>query len=290
MHPISTITKLLHTAHYLCYLAVKEDFSNPFKEWQGPKDKPIYVLGNGPSLKTLLADMEADFAPYSESEFFVVNDFVHDSRFALLRPRYYCLSDFLFFMNTIYSDRGHRVMQGLAEKVDWPMLLFIPWCQRKSSYLLPIGENPNIRIVTFHHPTYWGIELLRHFLLKKGLGNGEFGTVILNAIYVSLMLGYKQIYVYGIEHTFFENLVVNRDNVLCTKVKHFYSEKEEWKPLLEHYPGPMENKPFTMAEFLKDKSILFQGHQIMNRFAKACGASIYNCTLGSMVDAYERKG
>lgn len=290
MHPISTLTKLLRTAHYLCYLALKEDFSNPFKEWQGPKEKPICVLGNGPSLKTLLADMEEDFAPYSGSEFFVVNDFVHDPQFRLIKPRYCAMSDPLFFVDTIYAERGHKAMESLAENVSWPMLLFVPWYYKDSVYLNPVRQNTHIRIVAHHSMAYWGLERFRHFFYRRGLGNGEFATVVLNALYAALMLGYKRIHVYGIDHTFFDNLVVNDDNVLCSKSKHFYKEETLLRPIICHLPGhPFENKPFTVADYLKEKTLIFKGHLIMEHFARSLGAVIINCTTGSLVDAYVRQ-
>lgn len=290
MYLISTITKLLRTVHYLCHLVVKEDFSNPFKEWQGQRKKPICVLGNGPSLKMLLADMEKNFSPYAESEFFVVNDFVHDSRFQLIKPRYCALSDPLFFVDTIYSERGYKAMEALAENVSWSMLLFVPWCYKDSVYLNPVRQNAHIRIVAHHSKVYWGIERFRHFFYRRGLGNGQFGTVVLNALYAALMLGYKRIHVYGIDHTFFDNLAVNNDNVLCSKSKHFYKEEVVFRPIICHYPGsPFENKPFTVAAYLEDKINIFRGHLIMEHFARSLGAVIINRTPQSLVDAYERQ-
>ena len=180
-------------------------------------------------------------------------------------------------------------MNALAEKVSWQMILFIPLLQKESTYLDPVRQNPNIKIVTFHAiPYYSGLESLRHYFYKKGLGNGEFGTVALNALYAALMLGYKTLYVYGIDHTFFNDIAVNDENVLCFKDKHFYEEETVLRPMICHYPG-MDNKPYTMAQFVAEKALIFKGHLIMEKFAKAIGATIINCTPNSLVDAYERK-
>ena len=289
MRFITDIANALRTAIYIWRLITKEDLRNPFKEWQGDKDKPIYVLANGPSLREFLEDIEEKWDKYKNAEFFVVNDFVHDSRFTLIKPRYCVMSDPLFFEDTIYSERGHKAMNALAEKVSWQMILFIPSLQKESTYLDPVRQNPNIKIVTFHAiPYYSGLESLRHYFYKKGLGNGEFGTVALNALYAALMLGYKTLYVYGIDHTFFNDIAVNDENVLCFKDKHFYEEETVLRPMICHYPG-MDNKPYTMAQFVAEKALIFKGHLIMEKFAKAIGATIINCTPNSLVDAYERK-
>lgn len=288
MRFITDIANALRTAMYMWRLITKEDLKNPFKEWQGEKEKPIYVLANGPSLRDFLEGVEVKWDKYKNAEFFVVNDFVHDSRFTFIKPKYCVMSDPLFFVDTIYSERGHNAMSVLADKVSWSMILFIPSLQKESTYLDPVRRNPNIRIVTFHYTPYSGLESLRHYFYKRGLGNGEFGTVVLNALYIALVLGYKAIYVCGIDHTFFNNITVNDENVLCFKDKHFYKEETQLRPMICHYSG-MSNKPYTMAQFIDEKALIFKGHLIMEKFAKAIGATIINCTPNSLVDAYERK-
>lgn len=287
MRFITDIANALRTAIYIWRLITKEDLRNPFKEWQGDKDKPIYVLANGPSLREFLEDIDGNLDKYKNAEFFVVNDFVHDSHFTLIKPRYCVMSDPLFFRDTLYSERGHNAMNALAEKVSWQMILFIPSLQKESTYLDPVRRNPNIKIVTFHYTPYGGLESLRHYFYKRGLGNGEFMTVALNAIYIALILGYKMLYVYGIDHTFFDNITVNKENVLCFKDKHFYEEETRLRPMI--YQSEKGNKPYTMAQFLEEKSLVFKGHLVMEKFAKAIGATIINCTPNTLVDAYKRR-
>lgn len=132
---VSTVLDSLRTLRYLWNLWRVEGFSNPFKGMQSPKDRPMYILANGPSLKELLEKIESDFSPYENAEFFVVNDFVHDRRFELMKPRHYVMSDPLFFVDTIYSERGHRAMDALAQKVNWEMTLFAPMVYLNSATL-----------------------------------------------------------------------------------------------------------------------------------------------------------
>ena len=283
MRFITGIADTLRTAVYVGRLIRRGDLKNPFKEWQGEKDKPIYVLANGPSLKKFLENIGKEWDKYKNAEFFTVNDFVNDPRFTLVKSKYHVMSDPLFFEDTIYSERGHNAMNALSEKVSWPMILFIPSFQKKSAYLDPVRKNPNIRIVPFQYMRYIGLESLRHYFYKRGLGNGEFGTVVLNAIYIALIIGYKMLYVYGIDHNFFDDITVTKENVLCFKDKHYYEEETRYRPLVS-----LDNKPYTMAHFLEEKATIFKGHIIMEGFAKAMGATIINCTLHSLVDAYER--
>lgn len=285
---IKNIEKVLRTSRYVWKLATKEGFSNPFKGMQSPKSHPIYVLANGPSLKEFLEDLERDFTPYIDADFIVVNDFVHDHRFKLIKPKYYVISDPLFFEDTIYSERGHKAMDTIAEKVNWNMVLFIPISRRESKYLYRVRCNNHINIIEFHHIPYEGFETLRKFFYKKGLGNGEFMTVALNAIYIALLLNYKKLYVYGIDHTFFDNIAVNENNILCYRDTHFYGTEEKLKPMIRHFPG-YNNSNYTLPQFLQEKLMIFEGHYIMEQFARRINAEIINCTSTSLVQAYKRK-
>lgn len=269
-------------------LLFKEGLGNPFKPYIKKQNKVAVILANGPSLRIFLDNLQESTKLYDKPDYFVVNDFVNDSSFLKLKPRHYVLSDPLFFWDTIYKERGHKVMNGLAEKVDWQMFLYIPCIYLKSDYLIPVRQNKNITIIGFHSIHYAGLECLRHYYYKKGWGNGEFGSVVLNAIYAALILGYKDIQLYGVDHTFFKDLFVDQNNVFCHKEEHFYSKEVELKPFLCHY-FKGETRNYTVSYFLKEKASIFEGHEVMNNFARSVGARILNCTETSMIDAYERK-
>lgn len=285
---INIINGLL-TVRYIIRLGLNEGYFNPFKKLYKPKSRPAYILANGPSLKEFLSETNANPQKYTDADLFVVNDFATGEHFLKLKPAYYTLSDPLFFKETIYSQRGHRTIQALAEKVSWEMTLFIPIIYKNSSFLNPLYKNSNITIVTYHRIEYSGIEKFRNWFYRRGLGNGEFSTVALNALYAALMCGYKKIYMYGIDHSFFNNIVVNDNNELCYRESHFYGEDASLRPMLNHHVGAIGKIPtFKMSEFLQEKLRIFMGHEIMNKFAKSIDSKIVNCTPGSMVDAYER--
>jgi len=63
---------------------------------------------------------------------------------------------------------------------------------------------------------------MRRWMFRKGLANGEYGTVVQNAIYIATHLGYKRVHLYGVDHNFFDGLYMDDDNVLCSRVTHFY--------------------------------------------------------------------
>lgn len=277
------------TTRFIIVLAIREGLKNPYKKFWYPRTNSISILANGPSLKDFLKEVDENPKKYVGQDFSVVNDFVNDPHFDVLKPKYCTMSDPLFFIDTIFSERGHKAMKTLSESVSWPMLLIIPHRYRNSDYLEPIRKNKNITIFSYHSLHYYGADKYRNRIFRVGLGNGEFGTVALNALYSAIMVGYKTIYMYGIDHNFFDNLMVNEKNVLCHIDSHFYENTRSFKPILYHYNGGSEVRPFKVSEFLFEKANIFRGHEILNSFANYMGASVYNCTKNSMVDAYNRK-
>lgn len=290
MHIKKSILDILSLIKYVIRMGLREGFSNPFKSLPDAKGKQMYILANGPSLKDFLKIYDDNQADFSDKDFFVVNDFVKDSHFKIIKPRYCAMSDPLFFIETIYSERGHKAMESIANEVEWSMILVVPRKYIHSPFLNPIKKNQNIKIIAFHSVTYAGPERIRNWFYSKGLGNGEFGTVVLNAIYTSIQCGYNEIYLYGIDHTFFDNVTVNQKNELCYRDSHFYERDSMLRPMLNHYNGiNFPTKPFKMSEFLYEKANLFKGHEIMNKYANHVNCKVYNCTPNSLVDEYERK-
>lgn len=289
-HSILTFCKeTVRFFYFLLLMLFRENFKNYIKKAGRNSLKNtdrITILGNGPSLGKVLENWQQN-KDFTENDVFAVNYFCTNENFEKIRPGYYVLSDPSFFdkENPLF-EKGEKVYEVLNEKVSWKMNLYVQFYALKMIDWKKAVTNPNIKIVPFHSLMYQGYEKMRFRFYKKGLGSGNFGTVVLNAIFIALNLGYKEIFVYGIDHNFFDGLVVTKENVLCHIDSHFY-EDSKLKPMMNHFDHKM--KPFTMETFLEDKYSVFKGHRIFNEYANYLGAKIYNCTENSLVDAYERK-
>jgi hypothetical protein len=283
---IQTLLNIGRTIHFLSDLIFKENLKNYIIKDTIllPAHSPeIRILANGPSLKDFLQNMTPD----NTKEYFVMNDFANYEAFEMLKPRFYVLSDPLFFFDGPYAERGKKALFEIAQKVHWNMNLYVPYRYREEEFMPILFSNKQINIVPFHTIQYIGTESGRMFFYKKGLGNGEFGTVALSAIYISILLGFKKINLYGVDHSFFNGLYMNEKNQLCYKQQHFYSDEQAViKPFLCHYTG--ELRSYTIREYLIEKASIFEGHEIMSKFATAMGVKIINHTQGSLIDAYGR--
>lgn len=286
-HIVSFVENLQRTAFYFAVMLFKENFRNYIsRAGAGVEPKSsVLILGNGPSLKEDLPQIIAR-GEHLSKDLMAVNFFAEDERFEELRPAYYVLSDPMFFRDSRQRERVAKLYRLLSERVSWRMTLYVQFYNPEHFDYQRAVSNPNIRIVHFHTQMYRGFRSLEFWLYRHGLGSANFGTVVQNCAYIALLLGYKQLELYGVDHTLLEGLCVDRENRLCRAITHYYDTSEAVaKPIFKNVP----HEPYTMAEYLAELAELFRGHEVLRAYADSLGARIINRTKGSMIDAYERE-
>lgn len=281
------LRNLYETAFYFAVMAVKENFRNYVGRagTVGAPKPSVLILGNGPSLAEDLPRLIAR-GEHTAKDVMAVNYFALDERFTTVRPAYYVLSDPMFFRDSVCRDRVAELYRTLAEKVTWPMNLYVQYYNPEGFDYRAALPNSNIRIVRFHTQMYRGFRSLEFWLFRRGLGSANFGTVVQVGEYVALLLGYKRIELYGVDHTLLDGLCVDDGNRLCRIDCHYYDGAEAAAPQPIYKKVP--HVPYTMADYLAEVAELFRGHEVLRDYAAALGARIVNRTRGSMIDAYER--
>lgn len=292
MTPFEKLDRLLRnlyeTAFYFAAMAVKENFRNYIRRagTVGTPAPTMAILGNGPALAEELPHLLEEMRG-GDRDFLAVNFFAEDERFTELRPAYYVLSDPMFFRNTTERQRIEALYRAMNERVAWPMNLYVQYYNPERFDYRAALPNPNIRIVPFHTLMYRGFRRLEFRLYRHGLGSANFGTVVQVGEYIALLLGYKRIELYGVDHTLLEGLCVDDANRLCRADRHYYDggEPADPRPMYQKVP----RRPYTMAVYLAEVAELFRGHEVLRDYARSLGARIVNRTRGSMIDAYERE-
>lgn len=281
------LRNLYETAFYFSVMAVKENFRNYIGRagTVGTPAPTMAILGNGPALADELPELLGKMRE-GDRDFMAVNFFAQDERFTQLRPAYYVLSDPMFFRDTAQRERVAELYRTMNERVAWPMNLYVQYYNPERFDYRAALPNPNIRIVPFHTQMYRGFRRLEFRLYRHGLGSANFGTVVQVGEYVALLLGYKRIELYGVDHTLLEGLCVDDANRLCRADRHYYdgAEPAEPRPMFQKVP----HRPYTMAVYLAEAAELFRGHEVLRDYARSLGARIVNRTRGSMIDAYEK--
>lgn len=283
---IAFVRNAFDTALYFAVMAVKENFRNYVRRagTVGEPKPSVLILGNGPSLSGDLPRL-IEQGEHLSKDVMAVNYFALDERFATVRPAYYVLSDPMFFRDSVYRDRVAELYRVLNERVTWPMNLYVQYYNPERFDYRAALPNPNIRIVRFHTQVYRGFRSVEFWLFRHGLGSANFGTVVQVCEYVALLLGYKTLELYGVDHTLLDGLSVDDENRLCRADRHYYDDAPAVpKPIFQKVP----HRPYTMAVYLAEVAELFRGHEVLRDYARSLGARIVNRTRGSMIDAYEK--
>ena len=288
---IKAIREGFNTLLYFLIMAVKEDFRN-YVGKAGAVDmhpsKRLAILGNGPSLKQQLPKLIGQ-KEWEQTDMMAVNFFALSDEFTSIKPKYYVLSDPMFFRKAGHSERIDNLYKALATKVSWAMILYVQhYNPEYFNYSAAIGDNPNIRIIPFHSTVFHGFRSVEFWCYRHGLGSGNWGTVVQNGILAAIQVGYKTIELYGVDHTLLDGLMVDEQNRLCRTQSHYYdSTPAEPQPI--YYNATNPPRPYSMAEYLAETAELFRGHEVLRDFAATQGVRIINRTAGSLIDAYERE-
>ena len=286
---IKALQECLDTTIYFLTMLAKEDFHNHVGKAGANNMHPskrLAILGNGPSLKDQLPRL-IEQKEWEEADMMAVNFFALSEEFALIKPKYYVISDPMFFRKAGRSERIDNLYKALA-KVDWQMTLYVQFYNPEHfDYAAAVGNNPNIRIVKFHSTVFHGFRSVEFWCYRHGLGSGNWGTVVQNGILNAIQIGYRTIELYGVDHTLLDGLTVDEHNRLCRIASHYYdSTPAEAKPI--YYNATNPPRPYTMAEYLAETAELFRGHEVLRDFAAEQGVRIINRTAGSLIDTYER--
>ncbi len=269
----------------LWWLFVAEDFKDYIRSLR-PLEKAmsneIMVLANGPSLKETLAKIKNGEEKWQDKDAFFVNYLANDNVFQLMKPRHYCISDPQFFLDGYpNSEKAKALVNQLFNATSWDMNVYVQYIFRKN--VKWIEENPHLKVIPFHTVPCMGGNMFRRWMFRNGLANGEYGTVVQNAIYIATHLGYSRIHLYGVDHNFFDNLTLDENNVLCSRVSHFYDTGKQ-----SLTPVRVAKDNMRVDEFLAYYSYLFNGYHLLKEYADSMNCEIINHTLNSLIDAFKK--
>jgi hypothetical protein len=146
-------------------------------------------------------------------------------------------------------------------------------------------SNKNIIIVNYNLITFNNFDVLNRFIYKRFLGMPRPQNVLIPCINFAINFGFKEINLLGIDHSWTKFIFTDDKNRVCLMDQHFYDKKD-------NDPIPMRKvygEYYKMHQLLIDFSLMFEGYHIIRRFGDYMKAKIYNRTINSFVDAFERK-
>ncbi|WP_420149001.1 hypothetical protein [Spirosoma sp.] len=246
------------------------------------------VLGNGPSLNDSLAN-HLDFL--LETELIVVNGFALTDYFTRLRPANYIIADpnaFTFHDATTGREDLHQILKALIEQVDWSMRLFIPTLAKNSYFIQKIqAGNPRIELVYFNPTVVRGFQWFRYWLYGANLGMLQAQTVIVTALFLMVNRKFDEIFLFGADTSWHEQIRISDTNQLEIKQIHFYDKARDvaYQPV---YSDAHRTKTFSMASQFLSLHKVFRGYEVLREYADYRKVSVLNASSKSYIDALER--
>jgi len=304
---ISKLIKLLSCVRYF-YLTFK---INKLRRCVSDSDECV-ILGNGPSLKE---SFEKDMRFIKTKKIFCVNRFAESEYYAKLKPSFYLIADSNYWAKEIQAicsdikknniskydkktiiycqtlmEINENTSKNIISKTQWKLNLCVPLHSKPSRIFDQfVKENKNINLIYYSAiPIDFNITFLRHLCYKFNLGMPTPQTVVIPAIFLALKSNFKKIFLMGVDHSWHEDLVLDENNILCTKDKHFYDTNIEEQKKIPLVSDMKTGRTTTMAEQFYALYLAFRSHVLLEEYSKAVGSKIFNFSKHSWVDAYEK--
>jgi hypothetical protein len=289
------ILVLIELGRLFCFL-----IKNRFRRNQIPaisvEKTEAFVLGNGPSLKQSLPKLH----PAPNRVFFCVNAFVCSPSFDVIRPEFYVLADVCYWTpfgnesNSAKQTAGQvvnaeveAVLSSLLEKTKWPMVIFVPYADRKREVEKRLISNSNISIKYFHTNRFLDLPSpFRYWLARMNYMALGGQTVLTSAIFLAINSGISKVFVYGADHSMHLDLIVTQDNVVIADPAHFYKNATHLVPAASIRQST--GKLLSMSDWMYALGAMFEEHNDLKHYIETCGSQIFNATPNSFIDAYPR--
>lgn len=269
---IKFLFKFFQTVKSLLLIILRTDLKNHVPHIKDATS--LTILANGPSLKDVISNLD-----FSKCDCCVVNDIYLSPYYKKIKPRYHVLADPLYFVRC--GD-----IEPFIKTIDWDIRLFVPYSAWRKMAILRQMPNKYITVVPFHSSYMKGFSSFELFLFKRGLSMPVAQNVLVPSIFNAINMGYKEIILYGADHSWTRNIRVNDLNQVCLTDSHFYDEGEvKLAPWRKATPG---RDIYKMHEILKDLTTVFMSYHIIRKYANIKQCSIINRTKDSFIDAFER--
>lgn len=250
----------------------------------------LNIVVNGPSFADEFTNNPEKF---TDKDILCVNTFVNTEYYEILKPKYYAIADSKLW-NPIKSTEKlgatyeqnlwNEIPHSLVKKTKWKQFVFLPHFAKSNPNLIKIlEENANLELVFVNMSIYKGFERLKYSFYDKQFCVPLICNVLAYAIYIAILSGYKQIKLYGADHSLFNNLSVSSDNKVIICAKHSYNQSGDTR-FLYHPDGSLIN----MGEYLAELSSIWKTYYELELYAKYRNCHILNCTKNSYIDAFDR--
>lgn len=242
------------------------------------KSKPISILGNGPSLQKYLDEKQNSF------DALCVNFSPLTDEFYLIKPSFLTLIDPAFF--DITNEEVKKLIQTITDKVDWNITIVVSSIYSQKAKELYGKSNVNIVVLpaVCYDPKSRSGYKWRNTLFQKGWCMPSAQNVAIAAIYFAINSGYKDIRLYGLDHSWMKDTYVSEDNMVCLEDKHYYGTQHV------AWGYNKDGSAYTMHQVMYCLYLMFKGYYELKEYIEYLGdVHIINKSKTSWIDAFDRE-
>ncbi len=280
---IKMVHKDFLSALKVLYLAkqkyAKHNYEKLSKEFEHSQS-PLFILGNGPSLKHQENKINEN---RHKVKLLTINQFYKADAFWRWKPEIHLLQANEYWSDNV-SDKYQKLQKETIEnlmKVTWKMYIFLPQLATKKTFIKEISQNPNLEIKFFNQVPVDGSEIINYYFWNKGLGTPRIHNTLVAAIYLSLMLKFKQIFLFGTDHDWHKHISLD-NNRLRTSYKHAFWQSKN------NTVEKLDGTDFLLHEQFKKLYLTFKGYHDLKILIQKKGAVVINTTQNSYIDAYTK--
>lgn len=253
-----------------------------------PKDNDTcVVLGNGPSLKTTLeSSKKLNFI--KNYPIFCVNSFPNTDYFFLLKPEYLVYMDPFLWAKNLSEQFKPEILEIKENitKANWKINIFMPKYAEEWNFFKDIS-NKNINLIYINTNISGEEDFDKRIIqFKKNEAMPQVQNVLVACLYLGLNIGFKKIYLFGADHSWHENLMIDNENILNIRDVHFYDKKQV--NYTKAYSEADLSKTFSISSFFLALSKKFSSYMELEEYSKVLGTKIFNASEKSYIDAFEK--
>lgn len=251
------------------------------------KSDTICILGNGPSLVESCKKYK-DFIV--KHDVIGVNLLCVADIYTEMKPSIYVLADPIFFglgEHGIENEKYKKFVDAFFSKTSWNITVVIPDYAAETEVCSMLKQN-DLFNVRFYNTKNLPSDENIFDQYNKNLSTPPARNVLNLSLYLSIFLKYKEVYVFGAENSFMEDIHVDQDdNRLYFTYRHFYDKAE--REYLYYDNDHPERGTTKLYEFLSEHSKTMKLYWDLLEYSNYNNVKIYNASEYSLIDAFERK-
>src|SRR6056297_1397879 len=264
---------LIYSAHWLFSKDLRQELATTKELQNKHRDNRCFIVGNGPSLKN------HDLNKITDEFVFTVNYMMKSDDFKTLNPNYHLFADPIIFELNPKEKEENKIINLIDSTLKTnPELTYIIPFRRRVNFV-KLFPNHKFKFI-YNYKSY--TPKLKKTSRLHNITPG-FQNVIIYAINTALYMGFKEIYLIGVDMTgFLEHFEHNKTN---EQWGHFYAKSEEEKAYVLEIE---KKKKFDNEFYLKTYGKTLEQLKLMYAYAAKCNVKLLNASQHGAIDFIPR--